>query len=121
MTDTHVAELLDELTPSYDDRSGDWERVAAAADATRRRMPYLRLGLLAATIAAAAALVKTVAMPQRAHERVVDSLLRELFVPQDRDRDAQKLAVAATVDGFDLPTEVADVHCLPDPGRPDFL
>jgi len=61
MTDTRIAELLDELTPSYDDRHGDWERVAAAARETRRRaIPVstrLRLGVLVAAIGTAAALV----------------------------------------------------------------
>jgi hypothetical protein len=62
MTDTRIAEALDELTPSYDDRRGDWERVAAAAAHQRRRRSFrfstrLRLGLLAAAIVAGAALV----------------------------------------------------------------
>jgi hypothetical protein len=61
MTDTNLAELLDELTPSYDDRPGDWERVAAAARETRRgRIPYstrLRLGILVAALATVATLV----------------------------------------------------------------
>jgi hypothetical protein len=61
MTDARVAELLDELTPTYDDRTGDWERVTAAAHATSRRAiptrTHLRLGLLLAAIGAAAALV----------------------------------------------------------------
>jgi hypothetical protein len=61
MTDTHIAELLDELTPSYDDRHGDWERVAAAARPTHRSpLPFsrrLRLSVLVAAIGAAAALV----------------------------------------------------------------
>jgi hypothetical protein len=61
MTDTRIAELLDSLTPSYDDREGDWERVAAAARQTPRRRILLstrvRLGVLVAAIAAVAALV----------------------------------------------------------------
>jgi hypothetical protein len=61
MTDTRIAELLDELTPSYDDRHGDWERVAAGARPTRRHPNFqsvgLRVGVLAVAIAAAGALV----------------------------------------------------------------
>jgi hypothetical protein len=61
MTDTHIAELLDELAPNYDDRDGDWERVAAVDDQSRRRrfpsLTRLRLGVLAAAIGAVAALV----------------------------------------------------------------
>jgi hypothetical protein len=61
MTETRTAELLDELTPSYDDRHGDWQRVVAdvAPEPRRRRFAatHLRLGLLATAIAVAAALV----------------------------------------------------------------
>jgi hypothetical protein len=61
MTDNRIADVLEELTPSYDDRDGDWERVATAVRQTRRRaIPFstrLRLGVLVAAIAAAAALV----------------------------------------------------------------
>ena len=60
MTDTRIAELLDELTPTYDDRRGDWERVAASARGRRphRSAPWwvMRLGFAAAAIAVAAAL-----------------------------------------------------------------
>jgi hypothetical protein len=61
MTDTDIGELLDEYTPRYDGRLGDWERVAAAARLrTQRRLSNatrLRLGALVAAFAAAAALV----------------------------------------------------------------
>ncbi|TMK73108.1 MAG: hypothetical protein E6G50_02570 [Actinobacteria bacterium] len=61
MTDAHVAELLDELTPSYDGRRGDWERIAADAEQTQpralRRSTRLRLGVVVGAIAAVAALV----------------------------------------------------------------
>lgn len=61
MNDTDIAALLDELTPSYNDRVGEWERVAAdARQATRARTSTatrFRLGVLAAAIVAAAALV----------------------------------------------------------------
>jgi hypothetical protein len=60
MTDTRIAALLDELTPSYDDRHGDWERVAVAAHETRLRISFsapVRFGVLVAVIAAAAGLV----------------------------------------------------------------
>ena len=61
MNDTDIAALLDELTPSCDDRVGEWERVAAdAGRATRLRASRarrFRLGVPAAAIAAAAALV----------------------------------------------------------------
>jgi hypothetical protein len=39
MNDTHVAALLDELTPRYDDRRGDWERVAVDARAQKPPAP----------------------------------------------------------------------------------
>jgi hypothetical protein len=54
MNDARVFELLDEWTPSYDDRHGDWDRVAAAA---RGRRGPVRLVLVAAAMVAAAALV----------------------------------------------------------------
>jgi hypothetical protein len=59
VTDTRIDELLDKLTPSYDDRRGDWEGVAAAAaqQTNRRRVAFstrVRLGVLVAAIAAAA-------------------------------------------------------------------
>jgi hypothetical protein len=61
MSETDIAALLDELTPRYHDRTGAWEAVAAEArPATRSRVSNaarLRLGALAAAIAAAAALV----------------------------------------------------------------
>lgn len=61
MTDTRIAELLDELTPTYDDSRGDWGRVAASARRRRdqRGAPWwlMRLGFVAAAIAVAAALV----------------------------------------------------------------
>jgi hypothetical protein len=67
MTDIHIAELMDELTPRYDGRKGDWERVSAAA---RRRglTPswFMRFGLVAAAVAAAATLV--LAWPFHAHQ-----------------------------------------------------
>jgi hypothetical protein len=61
MSDTRIAELLDELTPSYADRQGDWGRVAKSARGRRdrRSTPWwlARLGLVAAAVAAGAALV----------------------------------------------------------------
>ena len=60
MTDIQIVELLDELTPSYDDREGDWERVTAAAREKHHRIavsPRLRLSILLAVIGAAAALL----------------------------------------------------------------
>jgi hypothetical protein len=61
MTDTRIAELLDDLTPTYDDRRGDWERVVASARGGRgrRSRPWwlMRLGLVAAAITVAAGLV----------------------------------------------------------------
>jgi hypothetical protein len=59
MTDGVVLALLDRLTPNYDHRVGDWDRVVADARlSTRRRLATpLRLGALLATVAAAAALV----------------------------------------------------------------
>jgi hypothetical protein len=61
MNDSDIAALLDELTPHYDDRVGEWERIAGdARPATRRRLSVAtrwRLGVLAAAIVAAAVLV----------------------------------------------------------------
>ena len=61
MTDTCIAKLLDDLTPSYDDRQGDWERIAASRRGRRahRSAPWwlMRLGFAAAAIAIAGALV----------------------------------------------------------------
>lgn len=60
MTDTDIAELLDAWTPSYDDRPGDWERVAADAGRPPRRNRFAtpaRLVIAAAAIASVAALV----------------------------------------------------------------
>ena len=61
MTDRRIADLLDELTPTYDDRRGDWERVAVSARGRRdhRSAPWwlMRFGFAAAAIALAAALV----------------------------------------------------------------
>lgn len=55
MNDAHVGELLDGLTPRYDDHRGDWERVAA--DARPRRVPRVVLALvLAGAVAAGLAL-----------------------------------------------------------------
>jgi hypothetical protein len=78
MTDARIAELLDELTPSYDDRGGNWERVAAAAGAKdRRRLTFsrgARVAVLAAAVAAAAAL--TLAWPFTSqHGSVLDRAL----------------------------------------------
>jgi hypothetical protein len=58
MNETRIADLLDELTPSYDDRRGDWERVAAAPGRRRRR----RVGV-SVVIAVAAAVVLALAWP----------------------------------------------------------
>ena len=49
-------------------------------------------------------------MAQRPYETIVDSLLGELLVAQDPYRDAQELAVAAPIDGFDLGTEIASTR-----------
>jgi len=77
MTDTRIAELLDEWTPSYDDRVGDWERVAAEARLERirgLRATPLRLGAVAAAIAAAAALLLAWAFNNQ-HVSLVDRAL----------------------------------------------
>jgi hypothetical protein len=55
MSDTRILDLLEEWTPRYDDRRGDWDRVAEAAG-RRTRMPA-RVGLIAAAVVAVAALV----------------------------------------------------------------
>lgn len=58
MTDPQIAELLDELTPSYEDRRGDWASIAAGA---RRRR---RLGVGGSVVlAVAAALALALAWP----------------------------------------------------------
>jgi hypothetical protein len=61
MTDVRIAELLDELTPRYDDRRGEWERVSADARAAgQRRLPSplrARVAIVAGVVAAVATLV----------------------------------------------------------------
>jgi hypothetical protein len=57
MNDSRVAELLDSLTPAYDDRDGDWERVAADAVASERRAGAPWWAARAAAVAVAAAAV----------------------------------------------------------------
>ncbi len=61
MKDARIAELLDELTPRYDDRVGDWERVEAAAPARRapasRRWWVVRVASVAVVVAIAAVVV----------------------------------------------------------------
>jgi hypothetical protein len=54
MNETRIADLLDELTPSYEDRRGDWERVAAAAVRKRRRRAGVSIALAVATAVALA-------------------------------------------------------------------
>lgn len=56
MKDSRVAELLETLTPSYDDRDGDWERVAAAAG-RRPRTGASWWAARAAAVATAAAAI----------------------------------------------------------------
>ena len=61
MNETRIAELLDALTPTYEDRKDEWERVAAAAGApgsrTHRAWWVARLAAAAVTLAAVATLV----------------------------------------------------------------
>ena len=64
MNETRIADLLDELTPSYDDRRGDWERVAAAA---RRRL-HGRAGVSVAPFVVAAAVALALAWPFHAQQ-----------------------------------------------------
>lgn len=59
MNDTRVAELLEELTPGYDDRHGNWERVLD--DGRSRRARSVRLPGWPARLAAVAAAVAVVA------------------------------------------------------------
>jgi hypothetical protein len=70
MSEARIAELLDELTPRYDDRVGDWERVATTAASRRGRriapLWLVRLGFVAAAVAAAGTLV--LAWPFHANE-----------------------------------------------------
>jgi hypothetical protein len=54
MNEARIAELLDELTPNYDDRRGDWERVAAAAGRRRRRRAGVSIALAVAGVVALA-------------------------------------------------------------------
>jgi hypothetical protein len=73
MNDTSVADALDELTPRYDDRPGDWERIAAAARRARRTRRS-RAALPAAVALVAAALL--LAWPFHArHGSVLDRAL----------------------------------------------
>jgi hypothetical protein len=60
MNDDRVAEMLDRLTRSYDDRRGDWNRVASEARATdggRLRGRPVRAGAVVAVVAAIAVAV----------------------------------------------------------------
>lgn len=56
MTETHIGELLDDLTPNYEDRRGDWERVAASASRPARRR-FAPFAIVAGAVAAIALLV----------------------------------------------------------------
>jgi hypothetical protein len=64
MINTRIGDLLDGLTPRYDDRGGDWERVAV--DAGRGRVRPARLALVAAAVAFA--VVFALAWPFRAQQ-----------------------------------------------------
>jgi hypothetical protein len=60
MNDSGTANLLDALTPSYDDRTGDWQRVVADAHAgslSRDRGWSVRAAVALAAVAAVAFLV----------------------------------------------------------------
>jgi hypothetical protein len=61
MIETGIAELLDELTPAYADRKGDWDRVVAAAQLPRSqqggRSWTIRLVAVGAAMATVAALI----------------------------------------------------------------
>jgi hypothetical protein len=72
VNETQIAELLDGLTPRYDDRVGDWERVTA--DAAPKRMQLVRVGVLVAAVAAIAA----VALAWPFHSRQTPVLERAL-------------------------------------------
>jgi len=56
MNDGDIVGLLDELTPTYDGRVGDWGRVVADARRPARLLRW-RVGVFAVAVAAAAALV----------------------------------------------------------------
>src|SRR5438874_1141798 len=55
MNESRLAELLDELMPSYDDRQGDWKAVATAAGRRRHRRAGVSIAL-ALVVAVALAL-----------------------------------------------------------------
>ena len=56
MNDARVADLLDALTPGYDDRAGDWTRVVRDAR-SRRRRPAPAWLVVAVAVAAAVAVL----------------------------------------------------------------
>ena len=76
MNDRRVAKLLDALTPTYDDRQGDWQRVAEAARPAGA--PRWRARLVAVAAAAAALGTLVLAWPFQAEEGVLDRALAAL-------------------------------------------
>lgn len=66
MKDGHVSELLDALTRSYDDRTGDWDSVLHDARRSGSRRRPVRVGLVLAVAAAAA--VAALAWPFQAEQ-----------------------------------------------------
>jgi hypothetical protein len=69
MNDSRVAELLDSLTPSYDDRDGNWERIAAVAAGGRvGRAPSWAPRVAAVLVAVAAVAFVILAWPFQAEQ-----------------------------------------------------
>lgn len=72
MNESRIADLLDTLTPSYDDRAGDWERVAADANANARerrgRAPWWAARAVTVAVAAATVAALVLAWPFQADQ-----------------------------------------------------
>src|SRR5688500_17288847 len=66
MKDGQVAELLEGITPGYEERAGDWEAVRRDARGPRLRRWPLRAGLVLAVAAAVA--VAALAWPFQAQQ-----------------------------------------------------
>lgn len=107
MSEAQIGELLEQLTPRYDGRTGDWERVAAAAGgkSDHRLVPVwlVRVGFVAAAVAAAGALV--LAWPFHGHEGGILERARAAIGTQPVLHVVAELPVRSTL--IDLKTGAA--------------